>query len=66
MRYALAMVLALGLGVATMVPAALAADHEGHEVAVSTVAAQSGPSDPGTIAGPMGPYQLPVVEHDRN
>jgi hypothetical protein len=66
MRYALAMILALGLGVSTVVPAASAADREGHESAVSTLTAQSGPSDPGTIAGPMGPYQIPVTDHDRN
>ena len=66
MRHTLAMLLALGLGFSAVVPAAFAADREGRDTATATVTAQYAPSDPGTIAGPMGPYQVPITDHDRN
>jgi hypothetical protein len=68
MRHTLAMLLVLGLGISAVVPAAFAADREGHDSSISTVAAQSATGDPGTIAGPMGPtqYQIDDQGHDRN
>lgn len=68
MRYALTMLLALGLGISAAVPATFAADREGgHDSYISTAAMQSEPGDPGTIAGPMGPSQFQIDDrgHDR-
>jgi hypothetical protein len=65
MRYTLAMVLALVLGVSAMIQTAFAAEHEGPQASVSVITAQYGSDDPGTIAGPMAPtYHVPAVEHD--
>ena len=66
MRYALAMVLALVLGVSAMIQAGFAADREGPQAPVSTIMAQYGSDDPGTIAGPMTPGYNAPVEHDLN
>ena len=67
MRYALAMLMALVLGGSAMIQAVSAADREGPQAPVSTITAQYGPSDPGSIAGPTAPwYHVPVVEHDGN
>ena len=65
MRYALAMLLALVIGISGLIHSAFAAEHEGPQATVSTVVAQYGPADPGMVAGPMTPsFQIPVVEHD--
>ena len=66
MRYALAMLMALVLGGSAMIQAASAADREGPQASFSTITAQYGPSDPGSIAGPMTPSYPPAVEHGRN
>ena len=67
MRYLLAMALALGIGVATVVPAAFAGGEEsGQDLYVSPVAGQTELNNPGTVAGPMQPDQIVVVEHDKN
>jgi hypothetical protein len=70
MRYALAMVLALVIGVSAMIQGAFAAEKDTPQMAGLTVTAQYqyGPSvtsDPGTVAGPMSPwFHVPVIEHD--
>lgn len=72
MRYVLAMILALGIGVATAVPAAFAGGEEGgHDLSFpTTTVVQSEPSNPGTVAGPQAPNNTiqMVDEHetDRN
>ena len=68
MRYAIATVLTLILGVSAVMQSAFAAEHEGPQAqAASAVTAQYGPSDPGTVAGPMTPvFQSPAVEHELN
>ena len=66
MRYMLAMALALGIGVAVAVPAAFAGEEGGQDQYVSPVAGQTELSNLGTVAGPMAPDQIVVVDHDRN
>lgn len=68
MRYALAMFLALAIGIPAAVPAFAAEREGGRDWSVSTVAMQSEPGDPGTIAGPTGPTQFQFDDrgHDRN
>lgn len=67
MRYAFAIALALLMGIAELIPAALTAEKEGPQIPPAGVTAQSGPADPGTVAGPTTPwFHVPVVEHDRN
>ena len=64
MRYALAMVLTLVLGVTAVMQAAFADEHEQPQMPVPAVA-QYEQTDPGTVAGPMTPsFQSPAVEHD--
>ncbi len=67
MRYALAMLLALVLGLSGMIQAGFAAEREGPQAPVSTITAQYGSGDSGTIAGPMAPsVPKTIVDHDRN
>jgi hypothetical protein len=67
MRYTLAMLLALVLGVSAMIQASFAAEREGPQTPVSAVTAQYGSDDSGTISGPVTPsYQVPAVEHELN
>jgi len=66
MRYTLA-ILALGLGLSAVMPAAFASEHEGRDFSASVVTVQVGPSDTGTIAGPTtNPNQFEDSGHDRN
>jgi hypothetical protein len=67
MRYTLA-ILALGLGLSAVMPAAFASEHEGgRDLTAPVVTAQTGPSDTGTIAGPtMNQNQFDDRGHDRN
>ncbi len=66
MRYAMA-ILALGLGLSAVMPAAFASEHDGPDLASAAVTAQTGPSDAGTIAGPaMNQNQFDDRGHDRN
>lgn len=66
MRYAVA-ILALGVGLSAVMPAAFAAERESRELSLPTVTAQIEPSDPGTIAGPtMNQHQYDDNGHDRN
>ena len=66
MRYALAVVLAGLIGVSGMIQGAFAAEKDTSQTAGSTMIAQYyGPSDLGTVAGPMAPsFHWPVIEHD--
>jgi len=65
MRYAVAVLLTLGVAVSG-VPAGFAAEREGPQTPAATVA-QYDAGDPGTVAGPTAPgYHVPVVEHDAN
>lgn len=69
MRYALALVLALVIGVSAMIQGAFAVEKETPQTAGSTMIAQyDGPSDSGSVAGPgsMAPSFHQPVEHDRN
>ncbi len=68
MRYMLAMVLALGLGIAVAVPAAFAGEEAGQDRFVSPAAGQTETTNLGTVAGSTVPDQMVVVdpEHDRN
>jgi hypothetical protein len=67
MRYALAIALALLMGIAELIPATFAAEKERPQTPVPGVTAQYGPGDPGMVAGPTTPWiHVPVVEHDRN
>jgi hypothetical protein len=66
MRYALAMVLTLILGVSAVIQTAFADEHEGAQMQVATVVAQYQPADPGSVAGSTTPWQVPAVEHDLN
>ena len=66
MRYAVA-ILALGVGLSAVMPAAFAAERESREVPLPAVTAQIPPGDPGTIAGPtMNQNQFDDNGHDRN
>ena len=66
MRYMLAMVLALAIGVAAAVPAAFAGEENGQDQYISPVAGQAELTNLGTVAGPMQPDQIVIVEHDKN
>lgn len=69
MRHTMAMLLALGIGLSAVAPAAFAAEREGgQDTAVATVAQLNDPGDPGMIAGPNGPAQFQTDDrgHDRN
>ena len=66
MRYMLAMVLALGIGVAAVVPAAFAGEEGGQDRYISPAAVQTELTNLGTAAGPMAPDQIVTVDHDRN
>jgi hypothetical protein len=66
MRYTLA-ILALGLGLSALMPAAFASGRDGRDLSAAVVTAQAGPSDTGTIAGPtMNPNHFDDRGHDRN
>lgn len=67
MRYMLA-ILALGLSVSALVPAAFAAEQDGRDLSVPVATAQVAPSGAGTTAGPMLPSQNQFDDtgHDRN
>ena len=66
MRYAMA-ILALGVGLTAVMPAAFAAERESREVPLPTVTVQVQSGDPGTIAGPtVNPNQYDDRSHDRN
>jgi hypothetical protein len=62
MRYTLA-ILALGLGLSAVMPAAFASERDVQDLSAPVVTAQVGPSDYGTIAGPTM-NQPQFVEHD--
>ena len=67
MRYAVAVVSALAIGVAMLVPAAFAGEEGGHDLAApQTVTVQTDSGNLGTVAGPDS--TTPVTEHetDRN
>lgn len=64
MRYALATVLTLVLGVTAVMQAAFANENEQPQIPAPAVA-QYEPTDPGSVSGPWTPsYQTPAVEHD--
>ena len=66
MRYTLA-ILALGLGLSAVMPAAFASERDVQDLSAPVVTAQVGPSDDGTIAGPtMNQNQFDDRGHDRN
>jgi hypothetical protein len=66
MRYTLA-ILALGLGLSAVMPAAFAGERDVQDLSTPVVTAQVGPSDTGTIAGPtMNQNQFDDKGHDRN
>ena len=65
MRYTLAM-LALGLGLSAVMPAAFASERDVQDLSAPVVTAQVGPSDDGTTAGPtMKQNQFDDRGHDR-
>jgi hypothetical protein len=64
MRYMLAMVLALGIGVAAAVPAAFAGEEAGQDRFVSPAAVQTESIDLGMVAGADAPNQIVVPDHN--
>lgn len=66
MRYAVA-ILALGVGLSSVMPAAFAGDRENRDVSLRAVTAQLDPGDAGTIAGPaINQNRFDDSGHDRN
>ena len=64
MRYMLAMVLALAIGVAAAVPAAFAGEENGQDNYISPVAGQTESIDLGMVAGADAPNQIVVPDHN--
>ena len=66
MRYTLA-ILALGLGLSAVMPAAFASERDVVDLTAPVVTAQAGPSDDGSTAGPtMNQNRLDDRGHDRS